>query len=422
MCRDKTIEIINLFKNNPQFQEYNYQYVVNEKVVKFELWMLQITYTEIRNFIKEYKLTYSEPDGDIIAQNIKLAKEKQYYRDKNRIEHKSFRKDARIYNAIKELNDSLIEELKIHDLSKFTIKHDYDSKKDCIGIIHLTDLHLNELINLRNNKYDFNIASKRLKLLMQQSKEMFNLKQIKTVVVAFTGDILNADSILDKTLNNATNRTKACLLACHLLSQFLIDLNSDFNVVVASVSGNETRLSKDIAWSDIVASDNYDFMLYNMLRYRFFHSSGIKFIIDDPLEQIVKIFGYNVLLVHGHQFTKDTDNSVRKIIAKYANEGIIIDLVLFGHLHQALVSDNYARGSSMCGQNAYSDKGLQLFGRASQNIIIYYRNGNRDIIKIDLQNIDSDLQGYDIIKELEEYNTKSHDKVCKNKNIYKIAS
>jgi len=71
----------------------------------------------------------------------------------------------------------------------------------------------------------------------------------------------------------------------------------------------------------------------------------------------------------------------------------------------------------MVGANDYSEKALNLSGRASQNCYIFYEDGNRDGIKIDLQNYG---QGYDIDDSLAEYNPKSHDKINQGTTIFKV--
>ena len=358
-------------------------------------------------------------DDDLLEANTQLQRKVQRLQDINRVERKGWREDSRVYNALEALGDSLKELLPSMNVSEQTVNHEFVGNEECAGIIQLSDLHLNELINLKNNKYDFKVASKRLKMLADKSIHYFKSNDIKHVTIASTGDLLNKDDILDKVLNNATNRMQACLLATSLLTQFILHLNQHFRITFCGVTGNETRLSKDVAWSDIVVSENYDLMLYNMLQARFIGSESVIFQFDDPLEQVVDILGHNILLIHGHQFKTDLSNGVKKAVAKYSYEDIRIDYVLSGHLHECCISDNFSRSASMCGQNAYSDKGLMLSGRASQNIGILYSNRNRDFIKVDLQDSE-DYEGYNIIKELESYNTKSHDKLCKNKTIIKI--
>ena len=95
-----------------------------------------------------------------------------------------------------------------------------------------------------------------------------------------------------------------------------------------------------------------------------------------------------------------------------------IDYAIFGHVHSARVGDNYSRSSSMVGANDYSEKALNLTGRASQNCYIFYNNGNRDGIKIDLQNVSN--KGYEIDKSLEAYNAKSAKKTNKQETIFKV--
>ena len=71
----------------------------------------------------------------------------------------------------------------------------------------------------------------------------------------------------------------------------------------------------------------------------------------------------------------------------------------------------------MVGANDYSEKALNLAGRASQNCYVFYENGNRDGIKIDLQNYG---KGYDIEQSLESYNAKSNNKINKGTTIFKV--
>ena len=72
----------------------------------------------------------------------------------------------------------------------------------------------------------------------------------------------------------------------------------------------------------------------------------------------------------------------------------------------------------MVGANDYSEKALNLNGRASQNCYIFYKNGNRDGIKVDLQH--ADFEGYDINESLEAYNAKSTEKRKKKKTIFEV--
>lgn len=350
---------------------------------------------------------YPNLDIELMRENIRLEKKSQKFRDTNRIERKSVREYVRIDNAVSEYNKELIKLLERYNLAEFTISHNTYSG-EAVGIVHLTDCHFNELVNLSNNKYNFSVASKRCKLFVNEAREYFKLKNVKNVLFAMTGDLLNSDRRLDELLNEATNRSKATFVAVRLIELMLLDLNYDFNVTVANVTGNESRVQKDIAWSDILATDNYDWTVFNVLEYLFRDSKGIYFVKNaDPLEQIIKVSNKNILLIHGHQLAKkNIEKAIQEIRGKYAARGIIIDFVILGHLHSAYIGDTFARGSSLVGANDYSDKGLQMISRASQNIHIIYTSDRIDSIKIDLQDTEH-VGGYDIERELIASNIKA---------------
>jgi len=344
----------------------------------------------------------------------------QKYKDLSRISRKQLREKLKSENALIEYNKNLIEVISTHKLPLFAQKKKNKvNTKGATGVIHITDAHFNELVDLVHNKYDFSIASQRLKLLANKSKLYFNALGIKKVLIAMTGDLMNSDRRLDELLSEATNRSKATFLAVNILEHFILDMAKDYQVTVANVVGNESRITKDVGWTEAIASDNYDFTIYNILKL-LFRNSNIKMLDGNLLEQIVEISGQNVLLLHGNQLKSNSmEQSIQKIKGKYTSQKINVDFVLSGHLHSSRIGDVYARGSSLVGANAYSDSALQLESRASQNLHIFYLNGTRDSIKIDLQVTDG-IKGYDIIKDLQAYNAKSLNKAKKKKIITNV--
>ena len=371
-------------------------------------------------FNRKVNQLLTQNDQEIIKENVKLAKKNQSVLDKNRIANKAFREQARVENAVEALQEEILKLLKEKSLPKSAFRQKKLSTSKKVGaIVHLTDLHFNELIDLMHNKYDFNIASQRLKKFIDNTKKYLKVHNIKDVCVAMTGDLINSDRRLDEILSQATNRAKAVLLSVTLLEQVLLDLQKDFNVSVAHVVGNESRITKDIGWAEEVASDNYDTIIHGMLK-QLFKNSKIKFFDGNSNQRIIEIVGQNILLQHGHQH-KSTNASKNFQATKglLASQGIKIDFVISGHFHNAKIGDVFAQGSSLAGANAYSNDALQLESRASQNLHIFFDNGNRDSIKLDLQNVE-DVDGYPIDKDLESYNAKSVNKSKKKVTVHKV--
>lgn len=352
--------------------------------------------------------------------DIKIENEiqNQKKKDLSRIKRKETREESRMIGTLEEIAKNMNLVLNGKNLSKLSVFHQKNNNKS-IGIIHLSDIHFNELIDIQSNKYNFDIASKRLFLLADRAKTYFHALGVSDVLIAMTGDLMNSDRRLDEMLNAASNRTKATFLAVDILQQFILDINKDFNITIAYVSGNESRVNPEIGWNDNIVSDSYDTMIFYILKKIFSGSKGIDFIEGDCSELTICINGVNILMMHGHGcINGSVEKSIEQVKGRYASHGIIIDYVIFGHIHSAIVGDHFARSSSLCGSNAYNEKSLNIRGRASQNLYVIHDNKLIDGIKIDLQIIDGEQ--YRVDNSLAEYNKKSELKAKDKKTIFQV--
>ena len=396
-------EIVSLFWNGN-----GYQAIAQHLIDKYNFKVKKHT---LRHRIKDI-IQYVIADKEIIQHNILLQKRSQKQADLNRIKNKAFREHSRLENALVEYNKALIDLLKAESL-KTTIKQHTSKGKQAI-IVQIADTHFNELVDLKNNKYDFEVASKRLQKFAHHIKEYAKFYNVNEIFVAITGDLLNSDRRLDEKLAMSTNRAKATFLGVHLLKHFILDLNSIANVSVGCVSGNESR-AYELGWVDMVATDNYDFTIFEVLRLLL---PDINFITSGGLELVVEVNGHNCLLIHGHQLKNMQSDKIAKVMSKYARNGIILDFMMCGHLHETKITDLFARSSSLVGANAYSENALLLSSRAAQNIYIM-KDKERHDIRIDLQHTKG-FNGYPINKELSSYNAKSLDKTLKKQTVFKI--
>lgn len=349
---------------------------------------------------------------------IENSVQNQKRRDLSRMKRKEVREESRIVGTLEEIAKNIKDVLDKKSLSKLSVVHD-DKKSGSVGVIHLSDIHFNELIDIKSNKYNFDIAAKRLFLLAERAKTYFHAFGVTDVLIAMTGDLMNSDRRLDEMLNAASNRTKATFLAVDILQQFIIDINKDFNVSVAYVSGNESRVNPEIGWNDNIVSDSYDTMIFYILKKVFEGAKGISFIEGDCSELTICMNGVNILMMHGHGcINGSVEKSIEQVKGRYASHNIIIDYVIFGHIHSAIVGDHFARSSSLCGSNAYNEKSLNIRGRASQNIYVIHKNKLIDGVKVDLQIIDG--KQYDVDNSLAEYNQKSEIKARNARTIFQV--
>lgn len=366
---------------------------------------------QLRSYVKT-EVSGPVADFETIEANVKLAKANQALQDKERIANKAFREHARIENAVISYNEALLAELEQHGsaLADCSRRSGPLDPAAAAIVVHLSDNHWNELVNLPTNRFDFEVGAKRLRLLAQKVKLLGKAYGAERCVVFFGGDLMNSDRRLDELLAMSTNRARATLLAVHLYKQFLMDLRADFFVDCFGVTGNESRAKDNLGWVDVVATDSYDFTIYAMLQAVFdaADDSGMRFHDMQANETIFQLHNQVFLGIHGHQLNCGDQKKVQAMIGKFAAKGINITHILAGHIHSALVSDYVSRNSSLVGSNAYSEEALGFVSKASQNIHIVTPQG-LDGVKCDLQNVDG-VEGYEIISKLAEYNARSAEK------------
>lgn len=358
------------------------------------------------------QMVIPEPDYEIVQENVKLAKKYQYQQDINRIERKTFRDHAQAHNALANLQQQILETLQGYG-TELTVENrrsgPYDSETP-VAVLHLSDLHFNELIDLPHNRYDFEVAAKRLQLLAKKTKRYALASGCERIVVAIGGDVINSDRRLDEVLSMATNRARAVVLATHLLRQLILDFRTDFFVDVFGITGNEGRAKQELAWGEPAVSDSYDASVYFMLEALLtgVEDKGLRIYPLQGNQALFKIHNQTFLLIHGHQVNATDQRKVQSIIGKHsAVSGQCVTHVLCGHIHSTVLSDYVSRNASLAGANAYSDEGLNFASKAAQNLHIVDRWG-LDGVKLDVQEI-KNVEGYEIIPQLQAHCAKSVD-------------
>ena len=334
-------------------------------------------------------------------------------RDRKRLEVRSFRNEARLDNAWTAYRKAMLAitaGLGDH-LSSWEPRKTAPTSQGAELVLHLTDVHFNELINLPGNKYDFRVASRRLQKLAAVTKLHAVTHGAHTVHVAIGGDLINSDRRPDEVLSQATNRAQATTLGALLVFQFIADLRESLFVHTHAVPGNEGRLQKELGFTAASALYSFDAQCYDfacmLLRQAFPGDDGLVMHSIQPNESIFKVKDQTFLLIHGHTIKATDQKAVQAVIGKHASQGINISHVLCGHIHSTALGDYCSRSSSLCGSNAYSDQGLGFASKAAQNLHIVANDGLHGV-KIDLQDY-SAFAGYDIVDQLMSRNVESVD-------------
>lgn len=366
----------------------------------------------------------NEPDKELLAENVRLAKDKQRLQDVQRIERKAFREQARVENAISEFGkelanlnrtyaNKLLQNINIEPLKCSINKHG-------VGVIQVTDVHANELIDLPHNQYNWTVLSKRMKKLINESLRYFEFRNVAKVTMVYTGDLCNSNRRLDELINQTTNRAKAATLLAHVITQSILEVrNAGYEVGIVSVLGNESRVANEMSYSNEAFSDSYDFTIMAQVRQvlEFANIEGITFYSIDKMENVIDFGEQRWLVMHDMPQSTSKQEKTQSIIGKYTLSGKPVDFVISGHIHAHRGTDISCRSGSMSGSNSYNEHALGLIGRASG--VCYVVDGKERYYQyIDLQYADN--EGYGIVKQLEAYNIKSELKTKEQKTIFQV--
>jgi predicted phosphodiesterase len=356
-------------------------------------------------------------------QYLSLTKKVQRLSDTNRIERKVWRNSSRyesFYEVYMEKLIALFKDKKNAFKIAYVPQKDYTVNEKCVGILHLSDLHFNEIVDETMDSFDFDVASCRLKKFVNEAVKEFKVNNVGKVVVACTGDFINSDRHIDEMTSMATARAVSVFIGVRLLEYVLLDLLKHFEVVFTGVSGNESRIQLEMGYSNMSMSDNYDATIYNILSYIFKNEERIQFVLENYAEQVISINNINILLFHGYSLKNTTDytKEIATLFSKYAKNGIELRFVIFGHYHSSVASTDFARSGALTGNNSFSNYKLNFNTRASQNLYIVKDNGDINSIVIDLQNYNPNIS-YDIEEEKIKFNVRSSVAVNKT-NVVKV--
>jgi len=346
-------------------------------------------------------------EAELTHELIKTMKTKQNLQDKNRLLNKLTREDLRDYFKVEETLDrisGILEDIKL-DIPKKKINkksNPNQTKTYKFGIATLGDTHWREIIYLSeniDNAYNFEISSKRLKLSVIETIETLKSKGITNLLFVLGGDLINSNRRDDEKVHAETTRAVASLVAVELISQVIVEYSQHFNVKVTYVTGNESRFDRDNDFTTLANTENFDFIIFYMLK-QLFNKSNIEFLDSgDMKERYIEVNGFNLLILHGEGIKNDTS----KLLSKFALKGKPVDIILSFHFHSVLMTDYSFRTGSLCGGNAYSDKNLNYYSRASTGIVLVNEDNSWDGIKIDVHNTKNIKKGYEISDKLKGY-------------------
>jgi len=322
------------------------------------------------------KVIIKKVDEALEVENSKLRKQLQAARDNLRVlrkEDRSLFRNDEVYSNFMESLMGYVEN-RCPSYKPCNIKPREENLNKQM-ILQLSDLHLGQKIDLPTNKFNMDVARQRLFKYVNKCLEYAEPMNISIINIVFTGDLTNLSYRTDQLLTNQYVRAEAFVRSFDLYCE-MVDylLEKGYELSMSGVVGNESRMKEYEHMSNVdeIAKDSLDYMVYQMLKRRYLKHAN--FINDcDKLEDMINVNGKEIILLHGNNLKHgNLDREIKSVKERwFTYSGIWADYSLFGHVHSGLLTADYARSSSLCGENSYSDKKLNIsFSSVSQNMFI----------------------------------------------------
>ena len=317
------------------------------------------------------------------AEEIKQDLYKQQTRTRDHINayRALLRDDARV-DLMKDL---IKESVKTLPPLKFEKDVRYDAKPEAEAVLLLSDLHVGALVDNFFNKFNVEIARKRVNEVVRQTIDYCQKMNVVRLHVLNLGDLIENDLHITARLLQEIDAIDQTMVASEIVSQALTDLAAAIpEVTYRSCLDNHSRFTADLKQSKDEESLVKLIDWYVEERVK---DTGVVF-CNDNLDRHIGMFtlqnGDKFVFAHGHEI--DVNTSVQKYTAATYS---YVRYVALGHWHSTrmktfLNSKVFVNGS-IKGLDEYGEK-HGLFGEPEQTLLVF--EGDTLVnITINLKNI-----------------------------------
>lgn len=261
------------------------------------------------------------------------------------------------------------------------------SKHIATPVLLLSDLHLDEKVNLREmeglNEYNREIAEQRLERVVNKTAEYLKSYVagvgIDGIVVPLMGDIISGGIHEELAKTNESPTPATIVHWVPRLASALTYLADEFGrVFVPTVEGNHDRTGKKIQYKNRV-EESFAWIIYNWLADTLRNDPRITFSISQSPENRINVYGTEFLISHGDStrggggiggIFPPIMRWVHKKQSSYSSQRRPFDYALMGHWHQLVYGQNFIINGSLKGYDEYARGFAFSFERPQQALFL----------------------------------------------------
>ena len=339
------------------------------------------------NLIDEYTL-WKQPEVEDVEEDAEFLKQVYKYKELLKIERK--RKDILLKQVASQENiyDYICQNMPIIEYNYVNrIETKVNDIEEGTAILHLSDLHYGEVVQMGTTMYDCAIAENRLSSIISQFCNI--VKNYKKAVVLINGDMLNGSIHDEFKSTNEMVITDCVIRLTKLLSESLIlirnHMNDDAKLDVIFTVGNHSRTIPGGVYYKNKVKENWEYLLGCFVRESLKHTD-IEVEVSNTPSIVCQIEDLRFAITHGDCFK--SLNNIRMGVAKFQEMNMstvgTFDHLLMGHFHSTQIMNGiggkiFVNGSfKECDE--YSVGNLYQITPPEQTVLIVKGNNISNII------------------------------------------
>lgn len=355
---------------------------------QFRIWIKDKQYAD--ETIKHNEQLISDQTIDSInfeefeEQTNKIKQDLYIQAVKTRDERNAFRRTLRDEARIQEIKDMMVEAIK--ELKKLpAIKKAPRFKGTKEAVLLVSDLHIGAVVDSFYNKYNTDIARKRMQRVIDSTLEYCKANNVARLHVLNLGDLVSGNIHLTGRIENEHDVISQTMIASEIMADALNQLQAAApEVYYRSCSDNHGRVTANV--KEHIEVENFGRLIDFYLKARL-HDSDIIW-GEDNLDVDIGMFqllnGKHLAFVHGHR-DKDFTRSIMGISSATDTK---IDYLCLGHYHstglKTIQGTTVFINASIMGADSYASS-VRLYGPAAQTLLIF-DGDNTFNININLDN------------------------------------
>ena len=273
---------------------------------------------------KKNNIEDEEELAKLEQKEIELKKERIRLTDIRTKLNRTLRASARRENNLEYLKDSIN---KLNELKPLVVYKSF-AKNGNIAVLNFSDFHLGIEVDNYFNKYNQDIAIKRIEELISKTILYCNMNNVTKLHLIVNGDVINGFKHMSLIVNADLSVAESITKSSEIISNMIFELCKNINSVdLHFVTGNHAMMNSN---KECLERDNFEYLVFDFIKLRTSKCGNLRIHENKYSDDIADIRIGNKLIIATHG-NKDNPRTCSEKLLTFLDERP--SYIMLGHYH-----------------------------------------------------------------------------------------